>query len=81
MKKDEELKIKEDEKNQNDVKRKQGRIHGNPRRGRLGRGNIELGRGSMLGRGSNNFGRSSKGRSLTKSIHVTDQLTDRHSYL
>ena len=38
--------------------KKQGRIHGNPCRGRLGRGSNEMGRGSNeLGRGSKELGR------------------------
>ena len=43
-----------------------GRIHGNPCRGRLGRGSNEFGRGSNeLGRGRNELGRGIKGRSHT----------------
>ena len=48
---------------------KQGRIHGNPHRGRLGRGSNDLGRGSNgLGRGSNDLGRGSDdlGRGMLK---------------
>ena len=41
-----------------DHESKQGRIHGSPRRGRLGRGSNELGGGSnKVGRGSNELGR------------------------
>ena len=42
------------------LEKEQGRIHGNPCRGRLGRGSNELGRGSKeLGRGSKELGRGS----------------------
>ena len=72
----------------------QGRIHGNPCRGRLGRGSNELGRGSNelgggsneLGRGRNVLGRGFKGRSHSKSKVLptdgpTDGPTDRDSGL
>ena len=50
--------------------KKQGRIHGNPCRDRLGMGSNELGRGSNeLGRGSNDY-------SHTKSKSVTDRPTN-----
>ena len=46
----------------------QGRIHGNPCRGRLGRGSDKLGRGSKeLGRGSNELDRAMKGCLHSKS--------------
>ena len=53
---------------------KQGRIHGSPCRGWLGRGS------DKLGRGSNELGRGGKGRSHAKSKSVTDRPTDTATY-